>query len=305
MTSDNEAAAGRQILVTIGCVIAGTLLGAILQFGLLAALGYDLERVQSEGYGLLSPAALATLLATNQVCGYLLPGVVAAVLLYRSRWLRGVHLSPPPAPTKLALGLLCFLGTLYLTAALAALNASVELADWQVDIETDVQTVLERLIRGEGVVGLTVALLLIAVLPALGEELVFRGLLQPALIVRLRSSHLGVWVTAAVFGAVHLQFAGLLPRIFVGGVLGFLAFYSQRLWVPVAAHALFNGAQVAAVRAGALDTEAPAATVAPDSLTLLLACAIAAASLYFLLPLTQPDAPPPGPDGGAPTLPAA
>lgn len=305
MTSDNDAAAARQIWVTLACVFAGQIVGALVGRGLILGLGYESEALQAQGYGILSSGALAALLGSSQACGYLLPGLLAAVILYRGGWARGVHLTPLPQATKLGLGLLAFVGSLYLTGALAALNASVELAGWQAEIEADVTALLTRLISGEGVGGVLLAVGLIAILPALGEEIVFRGLLQPALIVRVRSGHLGIWLTGIAFGAVHMQFAGLLPRVFLGVVLGFLAYYSQRLWLPIVAHALFNGAQVAAVRAGALDAGASEPAVAPDTLTLLLALALAGASLSYLLPLTQPDAPAPGPDDDAPTLPAA
>lgn len=305
MTRQNEAAAARQIAVTIAFVLLGTLLGALAGFGLIAALGYDLATVQGEGYGSLSSGMLAGVLAANQAFGYLLPGIAASYFLYRGAWLRGVHLDPPPAIGKLAIALIAFAGTLYLTGALAALNASVELAGWQADVEADVAELLDRLINRQGYAGFATAILLIAVLPALGEELVFRGLLQPALIVRVRSAHLGIWITGIVFGAVHMQFAGILPRVFLGVVLGFLAFYSQRLWVPIVAHALFNGAQVAAVRAGALDAETPSSVAPPAVATLLIGLALALVSLYFLLPLIRPDAPPTDAGGESPTLPTA
>ena len=117
--------------------------------------------------------------------------------------------------------------------------------------------------------------------------------------------YLGIWITGLAFGLVHMQFAGILPRVFLGVVLGFLAFYSQRLWVPIVAHALFNGAQVAAVRAGALDAELPAQAPPPEVTTVLLGLALAIGSLYFLLPLTRPEAPPPDAGGESPTFPAA
>lgn len=298
MTSDNDGAAARQIWVTLAFVSFGTLLGQLLVAGYALALGYDLGQLRAGGPAALSAGELAGALALGQAFGYLLPGVAAAVTLYRGRWLDGVHLRPLPRPAKLAYALLAFLGTLYLTGALAALNATVELAGWQADIERDVAGFLDRLINAEGPGGLAAAVLVIALLPALGEELVFRGLLQPALVARLRSPHLGIWLTGIAFGAVHLQFAGLLPRVFLGVVLGFLAFYSQRLWVPILAHALFNGAQVVAVRAGALDAVAPGRPEAPDTATLLLAVGLAAISLVSLLPLARPD--PGGGDGDAP-----
>ena len=75
----------------------------------------------------------------------------------------------------------------------------------------------------------------------LAEELVFRGLLQPALVSRLGARN-GVLLTAAIFGAVHLPFSPLFAS--VAGLAGLsygLAFhFSGRLSLAVALHLAVN-----------------------------------------------------------------
>lgn len=76
----------------------------------------------------------------------------------------------------------------------------------------------------------------IALIPALGEEMVFRGALIPILKKWTKSVHWGVWISAILFSAMHLQFYGFLPRMLLGAALGYLFVWSGSLWVPVLAH---------------------------------------------------------------------
>ncbi|MCK9203611.1 MAG: CPBP family intramembrane metalloprotease [Bacteroidales bacterium] len=87
-------------------------------------------------------------------------------------------------------------------------------------------------------------MLMIAILPAIGEELMFRGLLQRLLKEWLKNIHVAIFISAFFFAAMHLQFYGLLPRFMLGLLFGYLFYWSGSLWVPVAAHFINNGAAV-------------------------------------------------------------
>ncbi|MAR40310.1 MAG: hypothetical protein CMD22_06625 [Flavobacteriales bacterium] len=83
-------------------------------------------------------------------------------------------------------------------------------------------------------------LFLIALIPAFGEELFFRGVVQQYLQKILKNPHLGVCLTACVFSAIHMQFFGFLPRFLLGLILGYLFFYSGNLWMSVLGHFINN-----------------------------------------------------------------
>ncbi len=88
------------------------------------------------------------------------------------------------------------------------------------------------------------AVLLLSLLPGLGEELLFRGVLQP---------EIGLPAASLVFGLMH---SGLSRRLLsyglwatlVGALLGGLYLATGNLWGSIAAHALVNAAGVAWVR---------------------------------------------------------
>ena len=83
----------------------------------------------------------------------------------------------------------------------------------------------------------------IALVPAVAEELVFRGVIQKNL-VRWFSPHVGVWLGAALFSAIHFQFFGFVPRFVLGLGLGYLYLWSGNILVSMAAHFTQNALQL-------------------------------------------------------------
>lgn len=102
----------------------------------------------------------------------------------------------------------------------------------------------ERMLQVDTVWGLLVNLLFIALIPAIGEELTFRGMLQQALHRGCKNAHVAVFLSAFIFSFVHFQFYGFLPRLFLGLILGYLFYYSGSLWTSILMHFVNNGAAV-------------------------------------------------------------
>lgn len=88
--------------------------------------------------------------------------------------------------------------------------------------------------------GLLVNLLMIGVIAAVGEELIFRGVLQRLMIGMVKNVHLGIVITAILFSAFHFQFFSFLPRFVLGLVLGYLMYYGRSIWYPIVAHFVNN-----------------------------------------------------------------
>lgn len=86
--------------------------------------------------------------------------------------------------------------------------------------------------------------LVIALLPAIGEELVFRGMLQPEIFRASGNHHIAIWVSAIIFSAFHMQFFGFVPRMFLGALFGYLYVWSGNLFLPMIAHFVNNGFSV-------------------------------------------------------------
>lgn len=85
------------------------------------------------------------------------------------------------------------------------------------------------------------AFIVIAVIAGIGEELVFRGLIQPKLQVLTKNSHIAIWLTALLFSVIHFQFYGFFPRILLGALFGYIYYWSGNLIYPIFAHFVNNG----------------------------------------------------------------
>lgn len=86
-------------------------------------------------------------------------------------------------------------------------------------------------------------ILLIAIIPAMGEEMFFRATIQK-IFTEWRKAVWGIWIAAFVFSAIHLQFYGFVPRMLLGAFLGYLYAWSGSLWLPVVAHFVNNAIAV-------------------------------------------------------------
>ena len=92
--------------------------------------------------------------------------------------------------------------------------------------------------------GLMVNLLVIAVVAAIAEELIFRGIIQKLLFEQSKNIHLAIWLTALVFSLFHLQFFAIIPRIVLGAALGYTFYWSKSIWVPIFFHFINNASIV-------------------------------------------------------------
>lgn len=108
--------------------------------------------------------------------------------------------------------------------------------------EAKAQQLTEFLVGIENNTQLFLAFVVVAVIPAVGEEIVFRGLIQTHLTRLTHNAHIGVWVGAAIFSAIHFQFFGFFPRMLLGALLGYLYLWSGNLWYPIFGHFVNNAA---------------------------------------------------------------
>lgn len=117
---------------------------------------------------------------------------------------------------------------------------------WMRDSEEQAALITQKFLKMDHWGDLLVNLLLIAVIPALGEELLFRGVLQKQLSKWTGNLHWGIFISAALFSALHMQFFGFFPRLFLGMLFGYLLVWTGSLWVPILAHLVNNGLAVTA-----------------------------------------------------------
>jgi len=127
-----------------------------------------------------------------------------------------------------------------------------------------------------------VNIVVLGLIPAIGEELLFRGIFQRLFQEWTKNIHWGIWIAAFLFSAMHMQFYGLLPRMVLGAFLGYLFYWSQSMWVPMFAHFLNNAFAVTFYYInGDVAKEAETIGTGSGALTQVLLSTILAGALIF------------------------
>ncbi len=189
------------------------------------------QAIYSFGMFVLPPFALAYLFSKNPV--------------------HYLFLQHQPGIKKLLLASVIVLVSLPAINLLAQVNSHFSLPDflsgienWMKQAEEQAKIITDKLLASNSVADLWVNLLIIAVLPAIGEELLFRGVLQKIFVQWTKNLHWGIAITAFLFASFHMQFYGLLPRMAMGILFGYLLVWSHSIWLPIVVHFINNGLAV-------------------------------------------------------------
>ncbi len=150
-------------------------------------------------------------------------------------------------------GLVAFffaVAALPLISMLAEWNKGMELPSFLASVEEIMRqmeesalAMTEKFLNTSSFGMMIVNLFVMALLPAVCEEMMFRGWLQRVLSNRL-NYHVAIWVSAFIFSAIHFQFYGFVPRMIIGAALGYLYCYTGSLWASIIAHFTNNAAAV-------------------------------------------------------------
>jgi membrane protease YdiL (CAAX protease family) len=113
------------------------------------------------------------------------------------------------------------------------------LETWFKPSEEHSEILTTKILSGTGWWSMMNTLFSVALIPAVGEELVFRGVVQPLLAKSTQSIHFAIWGAAFLFSFIHFQFYGFLPRLLLGAILGYLVIWTGSLWASIIGH-MFN-----------------------------------------------------------------
>jgi membrane protease YdiL (CAAX protease family) len=115
---------------------------------------------------------------------------------------------------------------------------------WMEQSEEQANKITDAFLKTGSFGGLLFNLFMIGLLPALGEELLFRGVVQQLIKKWSGNAHTAIWISAALFSALHMQFFGFLPRLLLGAMFGYMLEWSGTLWLPIIAHFVNNATAV-------------------------------------------------------------
>jgi membrane protease YdiL (CAAX protease family) len=108
------------------------------------------------------------------------------------------------------------------------------------ELEHEASELMKSFLNVPSTGGYLINLMIIAVLPAICEEFLFRGIFQRLFIEWTGNKHIGIIIAATIFSFFHMQFLGFIPRFLLGIYFGYLLVWSGSLWLPIAAHFINN-----------------------------------------------------------------
>lgn len=211
----------------------------------LSDIGSLVEHIDEHHIGMLKVLQVVTTIGV-----FLVPALAFAYLknstaatYLRLQW---------PVDGKLALlAVMVTISSLPLMAFFMDMNQAITLPSflagleqWMREMESSAETLTYAFLKMDSPVQLLINIFVIALLPAIGEELLFRGCLQQLLIEWTRKPHKAIFLSAALFSAIHFQFFGFIPRMLIGAFLGYLFYWSGNLWYPIIGHFVNNALQV-------------------------------------------------------------
>lgn len=236
------------LLLLILFMMVGAGIGSGLGYLAAQLQGLDLNTVISN-FNEQSPVEERNLVRVvnlfSQLFVFTVSSALTAYLVYRQRALRYLRLDRGASVNILSAAVAFIFGIFIFSQFLYWLNMQLPLPDWADNMEGDAAEMIKGILVMNTTGEFLLTLFVVAVLPAIGEELLFRGIIQQQLERMGQNPVLAVWMAAFIFSAFHLQFAGFFPRLFLGAGLGYLYLWSRSLWVPILAHFFINGMQIA------------------------------------------------------------
>ena len=248
------ASPSKQLLLLVFLAFTGLSIASLISLGLGSVIwGFDGTQIQAAS---INPSTSQELsfLKLSQVITSFGVFIIPSLILRRISGFSFLNEMKVNYSSYLLLILLSSLVMILqnpLINLLAEWNASLNLPEWLSGIqqwmensEAQAEILTEKFLEMNNVADLFLSLLIIAVIPAIGEELLFRGTLQPIIQQIYRNQHIAIWLTAFIFSFIHFQFFGFLPRFLLGAFLGYLYVWGKSLVLPIVAHFTNNGLAV-------------------------------------------------------------
>ncbi len=189
-------------------------------------------------------------LLANHFLLFVIPPLILAYTFFKKKWYKFLGLRKMKFENFIIntlVGTILLLVSMPLVQFLYIWNKKLPLPEWARTIEENTGNAIKNLLITDAPWELFFNIFVIAIIPAIGEEMVFRGVIQRRIEKGLKNPHLAVWISAFLFSVFHMQLEGLFPRLVLGALLGYLFYWSKSLWIPIFVHFMNNGLQVIAM----------------------------------------------------------
>jgi membrane protease YdiL (CAAX protease family) len=244
-----------KIVLFIVLILFGYLFSSFAALAIAKLAGYNqiMERLSNPTITDTDTLNLFRIVQIAMHMGLFLLGPVLYLLLVEQHPLQKFGLNRNPFQKKylliVVLMVVCLPGINYIHSLNQALHLPPWLSGaekWMQQKEDSAKDLTDAFLSMKSYKDLAVNLIMFGLLPAIGEELFFRGALFTIIKEWTKRKHLTIFITAFLFSAIHLQFYGFLPRFLLGVGFGYLFVFTGTLWAPMIAHFINNSLAVVA-----------------------------------------------------------
>jgi len=276
----------KKIIVLISLLIICVLIGNLSLIGLAHLGGFDIED-SSQIFDAVSDPVLRPYIKAgigiNHLFTFAISSIAFALIIYKRGWLDYFQFKSIDSR-------LLFLFIILLVAAYPFIGLSstlfegIEFPEWMNQMEADSIDALMSMLEMNNGLDVLFNLIIIAAIPAIGEELLFRGIIQKQLVKYLSNPHVAIILASFIFSAIHLQINGLLPKFIIGLILGYAYYWTKSIWYPIIIHFINNGSQtIILFFTGDLEEISNLEPEEPDLQYLIIAAAISSILCFFIV----------------------
>ena len=227
--------------IWIGCFVVGSAAVLPIWIGMTGKSVFTMEK------DMFNPAyvnALKVIQVVSTIIIFFVPAVITARIASKKPFQR-LGLDPGVKINRAIAAILILFCALPLVGFLAEVNKAIPITAGLKKVfdnmESQYAEQVKLMATFKTPLDYIIALFIIALMPAIVEELFFRGAMQNIFMRWFKNPLLVIFITAFIFSAIHFSWYGFIPRLALGMILGYIFYYTGNLWYSISAH-FFNNA---------------------------------------------------------------
>ncbi len=233
-----------QLMALVGIMMAFALVSSFLAGAIWMAGGINVLQLDSIELEPSQRSIFRWGLVLNHFMMFTLAGLVFVWMYYKQEWAKFLQIVEEPKVEQIVKWGVIILVSYPFLSGLVLLNEAIPFPEWMRSGQDSTLKIMTQALTMDGIQGLFESLLLVGLLAGLGEEIIFRGIVQKTFERMFNNYHMAIWLAAIIFGAFHMQVERFLPLSFLGALLGYSYYYTKSLIVPIMLHFLNNSLQV-------------------------------------------------------------
>ena len=274
---------------------AGLVAGGVAAAAVLLLNGTPIADMEKAMNDPANSSMLKLVQFISTLLSFFLPAVAFAFVCFRKGWQVLGFRKPVVLQTALVAILIIFAAG-PLIDALTQVNKAIPISASLKSFFDRMEAQYEEQVKVLGAVNslpqYLLSLIIIALLPAVFEETLFRGALQGILQRWFKNAWVAIIVTGLLFSIIHFSWYGFLPRWALGILLGMVYYATGNIWYSIIVHFVNNALVVTYMYYKTMRGEPiPSSTDAMFPLWVGVLALVAVVLLFRLLVKTAPVLP--------------